>query len=427
MSQQITLDRRVSRVWGPPIGSKEVNVLCWGLFIAILVIPFSLVLFAQWRSGALGDFAYFYGIGKLTREFGLNNLYNFDLQVKIFHQVAPADHRPWGPSPYPPFVAVFFSLLAGLTFRQAYLVWILISLALYLAGIAGALKSAFPDDSIARSLLLCFALSYSPFLMSTFANGQLSAVAICGIGVGVYLETKRRPFLSGCYLAMLTYKPTLLLFVIPMLIITRRFRALAGFAAVSGFLLMVTTATAGAHIWLDYAGFTANFIRLTGLTGRSAVPAWQYVDLRSQLFWIARNELHLAKFIFGACSLAVAIWIGRIMWKHGNLNSQFQHLLWSAVIACTLIFNAYVPMYDSCLWVISSILTLGSLKRLKWNLQLRGGLIFACCVLAISWVTSYFAAKYGLQPLTIALLAFLSWQLILLEQGLRIHSLESQQ
>jgi len=38
-------------IFGPRPGLKELNVVCWGLFVIGLVFPLSVVLFVQWKMG----------------------------------------------------------------------------------------------------------------------------------------------------------------------------------------------------------------------------------------------------------------------------------------------------------------------------------------------------------------------------------------
>jgi len=110
---------------GPPPGMKEINAACWFQFIALLLVFFVLFgaqiknqsgLFRDWRC----DFITIYGIGHIANEYSTTHLYNYDLQKKVFNEIHPAPEGTYGPSPYPPFVALFFSLFARFPFNQAY-------------------------------------------------------------------------------------------------------------------------------------------------------------------------------------------------------------------------------------------------------------------------------------------------------------------
>ena len=217
------------RILGPRPGLKEITLICWCLFVACLVVPLSVAFVLHLKAGSLGDFVYFYGIGHLANQHSASKLYDYGLQLKIFNQTEPLLDGTWGPSPYPPFVALFFSPFARLPFKFAYLLWLGISLALFCVGIMGIIKGTFPHERLKGSLAFCLALAYPPFLMNTLMNGQLASVAVCSVGLAIALEKKSRPILSGLALSVLMYKPTLLILLLPMLLLTRRLKTIVGF------------------------------------------------------------------------------------------------------------------------------------------------------------------------------------------------------
>ena len=63
------------RILGLPLSLKEVNVLCWSMFVAFLVVSSFVSLWVQFKTGSGSirkfdsDFVYFYGIGNLLNEY----------------------------------------------------------------------------------------------------------------------------------------------------------------------------------------------------------------------------------------------------------------------------------------------------------------------------------------------------------------------
>lgn len=188
----------------------------------------SFLIKSHLKAGPIGDFVYFYGDGRLANEYAATRLYDYALQLKIFDEIDPTRGTLYGPSPYPPFVALFFGLFARLPARIAYMSWILASLTFYTTGIVVIAREFFPGDRLRRSLILCFALAFPPFLFNTLVSGQLSSVAVCSIGVGIVYDRRAKPFQSGLALSLLAYKPTLLLVIFPMLLLSRKFRLISG-------------------------------------------------------------------------------------------------------------------------------------------------------------------------------------------------------
>src|SRR5437763_12599852 len=91
-----------------------------------------------------------------------------------------------------------------------------------------------------RSLILLLALAFEPFIMECWLGGQLSAFGFFCVALALRLDLAGRPFRSGLVLGLCFYKPTLLVLLLPMLVVGRRFRTLAGMAATGLALLGVS-------------------------------------------------------------------------------------------------------------------------------------------------------------------------------------------
>src|SRR5205085_3363606 len=130
---------------------------------------------------------------------------------------------------------------------------------LYLAGLAIFSARFFPRDHLKQSLIFCFALSFYPFVMSTLFNGHLSAIGFLALALAFREEDSGRPFLSGLALSACLYKPTLLVLLLPMLLVTRRYKTLLGFTAGVLALATFTTALEGTRVWSGYIDLALYF------------------------------------------------------------------------------------------------------------------------------------------------------------------------
>ncbi|MGO9776781.1 MAG: glycosyltransferase family 87 protein [Terracidiphilus sp.] len=408
------------RLLGPAPGLKELNLLCWGLFLLGLLPTIAGVVYTQFAtSGALhADFVYYYGSGKLLNQYPVSQLYDYDLQLKIFNGIYPIHEGKYGPSPYPPFVAWFFSPFARLSFENAYFLWMGISLILYLAGIGAVLAAFFPRQRLKASLFFCFALASRAFLMDTLLNGQLSSVAVFAVGLAVSLERRSKPLYGGLALAILAYKPTLLLVILPMLLLTRKFRMLAGFVAGSAVLLLASTAYAGIGIWSAYLRLL-HFFGNTAVLNGHALRLWKEVDLNAFSYAIpgGRSTAGLAILVCLFC--CIAAWLALLLWKSAAAGSSAQSLAWAATLTWMLLLNVYVPRYDSILVAISLILTLAALQALGWRKAWGRMILLALVVFAVAWITEEIARSYKVQILTIVLFVLGVAQLILLRRAIR--------
>ncbi len=250
---------------GPPPGLKEINLACWGALAAFLVLKVGVPLWLEARTGVPSlhilpaDFIYFYGIGSIANHYPLAQLYDYNLQLKTFNDLYVLHDGAYGPSPYSPFVALFFSLLARLGFTTAFSLWAIASVVMYLGGIGAVLKSVFPGEPLKASLVCCLALAFYPFLIGTLANEQLAAVAVCAVGLAIAIERAGKPWLCGLALSLLAYKPTLLLLLVPMLLLTRRFKTLTGLLAGTSLVVLIATVFGGFAVWPAYLQFISLF------------------------------------------------------------------------------------------------------------------------------------------------------------------------
>ena len=408
------------RVLGPLLDLKGMNVVCWTMFVTFLVVPLFVNLRVQFKTGSGpirkfdSDFVYFYGIGQLLNEYPAMNLYDYNLQQKIFNQIYPAHEAFYGPSPYPPYVALFFRPFARVSFESAYLLWMGISLALYIAGIAAAVKTVFPSERLKISLIFCFALAFYPFVFGTLLNGQLASVAVFSIGLAIFQERHSNPFRGGLALSLLAYKPTLLFLLLPMLLLTRRFKMLFGFMCGTVILTVVATAFTGIQIWPAYAHMLAQFGHSTGLRSQSALQLWKYIDLISSSYAIPGGRSRAGVAILICLTSTIASGLALLLWKSAAGGRSVQYLAWAATLTWTLIVNVYVPIYDSVLVTIAVVLTLGALKDLEWSVATRWITFVSLLIFAVSWKTEVLAKSYGIQLLSIFLAALGLGQLFIL-------------
>jgi hypothetical protein len=426
-SRRKNYSRWPTEVLGPAPGLKELNVACWGWLAAVLVIQFCVPLLLRIKAGAgwihifPSDFVYFYGIGRIANGYPLAKLYDYSLQLKTFNEIFPFHLHAggYGPSPYPPFVALFFSLFARFPVVPAFFLWAGVSLSLYLAGIAAAIHGVFPGERLKVSIIFASALAFCPFLQDTLSDGQISTLAVFGAGLAVMQERHSRPFVSGLALSTLAYKPTLLLLLIPMLLLTRKFKAFGGFVAGSGLLALVATAFGGLQIWAAYARFLGVFSRFVGFRGQSTYDLSMYVDIKSFMQAVSGGWSKADLVFFMAVAIAMAAWLAVLFWNSARGGRPAQSMAWATALTWTLLLNVYVPVYDSALLAIATVLTLGALSELEWETAIGWMSFLAVFTGVVSWELETIAQSKGIQFLPILLAVFGLGQIYLLRETIR--------
>jgi hypothetical protein len=392
------------------------------MLAAYLVLHIGIPLWVQSKTGVHSlhilpaDFIYFYGDGRIANKYPLVQFYDYSLQTRIYNEIYPLKNGVYGMQPYPPFVPLFFSLYARLPFKFAFAAWMATSLFLYLIGVGAVAKDVFAGEPLKTSLVLCFALAFYPFFVGTLINGQPSAVAVCAVAVSYLLERRNRPYGSGLALSMLAYKPTLCVLLVPMLLITRRWKQFYGFIAGAFCLSLVATAMGGWQVWPAYARYLGVYRRVLSLSDRFGMPLWKHVDIGSCLLAISGGRSVLAGPAVLLIAGAVLIVLAILGWKSASCGGPVRSLVWAAAITWTLLVNAYVPIYDAALAAIAIVLTLGALKDSEWETA-RSWIVFLAVLFEVtSWITVGFAAKHGIQLLSIAIALLGLAQLFLLHR-----------
>jgi hypothetical protein len=425
---KMNLLRWPEKILGPAPGLKELNLACWSLFVGLLITRFGVPLAIQFKRGAgpihilPADFIYFYGVGRIANQYPLTKLYDYSLQLKIFNEIyrIPLHDGAYGPSPYPPFVGLFFSLFARLPIIPAYFLWAFVSLTLYVAGIAAAVKAVFPVERLKISLLFCFALAFAPFLYNTLANGQLASIAVFSVGFAILLERQPMRFSSGLALSLLAYKPTLLLLVVPMLLITRRFRTFSGFVTGAALLGLLATAFGGLQIWRAYFQFLSFFGRFVGLGGQSILALRQFIDFKTFIQAVCGGWSKSALIFLISITILIAASLAVLLWKSAKSGRPAQSMAWAATLTWTLLLNGYIPVYDSILATIAVVLTLGALKDIEWKAATGWIISLAVLMSAASWELDTIAQDHGIQFLTAFLTILGVGQLYILYRMIRL-------
>ena len=393
------------RTLGPALNLKELNVICWGLFLIGLVLPLCVVAALQ-KQVPDSDFVYFYSMGRILNEYPAERVYDYGLQQQVCTEVHPLKDGKYGPIPYPPFVGTFFRPLARLPYPMAYAIWLGLCLALYVGGIMITTRRYFPDDAVRRSLILCLALSFFSFTFEAFVNGQLSAIGFFALALAVREEDLGHPFVSGLAVSACLYKPPLLLLIVPMLVVTRRFRALLGFAVGAAALALFTVATEGTRVWAGYSDLLLHFGQgATGLHGASFLRLRKYVDFTSFSSLVAGGRSWVGLVLIYGYSCWAGVTLIRLWWNSPKAHRSAGTLTWMATITWTLLLNVYVPRYDSILVVLSIIGTAGVWRTFRETTLSRWLVVITVAILASSWITEEVALASGVQVLTLLIAA----------------------
>jgi hypothetical protein len=189
------------------------------------------------------DFLCYYIGGTIVRQGHFGDLYRSAAQMRVQERVAPSVKEP---RPYvrPPWFAIVLAPITFLPLVYAYAVWVAIMLTLLLSTWIWSLAQ------FGEYALLIAAL-FLPTNLGLFF-GQDSAVMLAVLCLFIAFSTRGSPFLSGMVLGIGLMKPHLLLLFPVWLLVQRRWRTLAGFAAVAATVSSMAILLLGASGIAEY-------------------------------------------------------------------------------------------------------------------------------------------------------------------------------
>ena len=268
------------------------------------------------------DFTAFWDAGRLAREGRASAAWDpaaLSAHVAATHGLSYS--TAWM---YPPIFLLLIAPLAALPYLPALALWQAGSI----GAVAGALRLILRDR---RSLLVALA---SPLSVMVLANGQNAFVTAALLCAGLS-QLDRRPALAGALLGGLAFKPQLALVIIPLLLLTRNWRATASAAASAALLTLATLVLWGVASWQAFVdgSSVARILLETGSYGLS-----KSVSLFSMMRqWGASLSF---SYIVQALGALVAVWsIWRL--RHADLSIRS-----AAVCAGVTLSTPYLMDYD---------------------------------------------------------------------------------
>lgn len=263
----------------------------------------------------------------------------------------------------PPLLAWLFAPLTLFSEPVAYAVWTLVSL----AALVAAWYIAAPYHGLAKLTLLLLAIGLWPVMLA-FYFGQPSMLILAAVAAAWWLCSRDRPLAAGTSLAIATFlKPQVVLLIPLALLVSGRYRAVAGWLGGCAVLGLVSVVTLGSH----------------GL-----VSWWQAVSIGQADS--SHTEYTLAH-LFGLAPVTYALWIIQgaaalvvarlrkseieMVFAVGVLGStsvafHFHELDYSTlVLAAWLVLRTSPPMWHR-LWLLAGIAPMQLMTLGLWAPQL---------------------------------------------------------
>lgn len=219
----------------------------------------------------------------------------------------------------------------------------------------------------------------------------------------------------GLALSLCLYKPPLLLLIVPMLVVARKWRALVGFALGSSTLAGVSVLTVG---WRGCRAYAQMLTAYPAYVSSKFVvfPKWKFVDLNNFLGLLLGSDIATRRIVW----LVVVVSILPVLVCSWLMSSRCGPvrlmLVWAATLTWTLVMNIHTGYYDTILAVPGLVITADALHRCAGatGRALTPG--FKCLLTllyVVPWVSQHLARWTGFQPFTLILMAVGAYQLAL--------------
>ncbi|MEA3057410.1 MAG: hypothetical protein QOF34_225 [Sphingomonadales bacterium] len=286
---------------------------------------------------------------------------------------------------YPPVFLLVAAPLAAMPYLAALLLWQTLSL----GAIALTLNAILKDR---RAMMIALASPLTPMVLAHGQNAFLTA-ALLGAGL---VALDRRPRTAGSLLAGLVYKPQLGLVVAPLLIMTKRWRALAWGALTGIALIGLSLLLWGVSSWIAFA----NSLAISRMyMEQGAIGFYK----SASLFAMARQWGAPVALGYGlqAAGLLAALWI---LFRARNASTNIRA---AGVCAAAALSTPYLIDYDMAVVGLGAVFLYAEARRSAFAPYERSAL-------AIIWIAPWFsrpAAQYltiPLGPLAMLLLAWLT-------------------
>ena len=346
------------------------------------------------------EFMAFYTVGRMLNESSYR-LYDSAEFLRQYDRLFP---REAGGAPlyaHAPFEALMFRPFAYLPFKTALVAWqvtsiVLISVAFVLIWRSGA---ALPRSSLPLALVL--ALSFQPIAVALIFNGQVSALVFFWLALALWLDRRERQFGAGAALALCLAKPTLLILLLPMLAVGRRWRTIAGFLTGAAMLAGVSWLLVGGQGNVEYVLTLLRFGRVTTASDEVFSPPSLYVDLNSFTRMLTGWPGTVSLIVVAATGALLApLFVG--LWRRAPQRwTTAWALTWASTITWTTLLNIYVPRYDTAIIVLGALLMVDALLARDAD-GLRGlpQVLFAVLYVTV-WVEPVPLGGGVLQPYTV--------------------------
>ncbi len=329
--------------------------------LLLFIILFKVAFQKEYRRLVNGtDFRAFYtGITIVSHE-EKENLYGMQTQYYWQKKFIPELRNEKQLLPYllPPFVAVLLFFLSSFNFYQAYFLWGVLSLFLFISLYFFFLKllNALPRQNI--PLKIYFIFSYLCFLplWSTVLQGQISLLLTWVLVGGWYVIRKEEDIKGGILLSLTLMKPQFFIIILLAFVFQKRIRVLQGILFGVTVLFLISYAALGSKGLQNYMVLLHE---ITAIPGNFGYYPKDMVNWMGFLTLSLKKESFFDVFPLWLMGSVICLGILFVTWRKRYNNSKFYFDIQFTILLYAVLFTApYMYFHDVGILIICSFLAI---------------------------------------------------------------------
>ena len=295
---------------------------------------------------ALPDYLAHWTGGRLLLDGSTSHLYDPSVQRVVQHQDVGPGPLSWFISP--PFATLMYAPFAAMNYGLSALVWTILSVVLLLAAIR--LMRPFAPRLFSQHLtwIVVIVLSTQP-VFEAIGSGQDSALSLLIWVFGIRLMLAGRDVPAGIVFALGLFKPQQFILIPIVLLIQRRFRALASWFATAGILAAASVAVVGVDgvkEWLRLP--SSEFYDKTV----HVAQAWKMQGLPALVTTLFPSEWSrvTSTIALGVVAIAAIFFIRQVVRSRTGGTTDIQ--VWMLAMLATVVVSPHLFIYDLVLVLV---------------------------------------------------------------------------
>lgn len=318
------------------------------LTAAFLILPVIAIAYSNFLQRT--DFSAFYTSGLMVRQGNAAKLYDLTERGRV--QGTFLGHPGMTVNPYPPFQAVLFGPLAGMSFRAAYIIWGLLNVLLLF--VFGYL---FRDRLGATNKPMRYLLGACLFwpLLITLIQGQFSILVLVSFALAFLLIERNREYEAGLALGLGLIKFQVVLPLAFILAFRRKWKVMGGLTGMAAVWTVLSIMGTGLSGLVSYATAIGDVLKHPSNAAYAVIKPADMPTVRGFVTtaltggvsqtWIAL----VSAAISGALILGIA-WMWRLQEKRGSPVSS--DVLFAAAVTVSLVAAPHLLVHDLTLMLL---------------------------------------------------------------------------